>query len=72
MCVVCFNASAQDVFTSNRDKFVKEFQKLMNESTSINLNGFTKDKLEPILLESTRFSDAYFFKLVKTANFIRN
>ena len=70
MCVVCLNASAQDVFTSNRDKFVKEFQKLMNESTSINLNGFTKDKLEPILLESTRFSDAYFLKLVKTANFI--
>ena len=70
MCVVCFNTSAQDVFTSNRDKFVKEFQKLMKESTSINLNGFTKDKLEPILLESTRFSDAYFLKLVRTANFI--
>lgn len=62
-----YQLSAQ-TYSHDREKFVKEFQKQVNEFGSKETQDFVKDKLGPILLESSKFSDAYFTTMVNTCN----
>ncbi|MEX2485679.1 MAG: hypothetical protein WED10_13995 [Brumimicrobium sp.] len=55
-------------FSNDREKFVKEFDKLMRSSTSENLKPFIDDELAPLLLETDEFPDSYFERMVGTAN----
>lgn len=61
---------SQTTFSGDREKFIKEFQKLMNESTSEKLTPFIKEELAPMLLETSDFSDAYFNRMISTSNLI--
>lgn len=55
-------------FSNDREKFVKEFDKLMRESSSNDLKTFTQQQLGSLLLETEDFSENYFSKMVITAN----
>lgn len=54
--------------SNDREKFVKEFDKLMRESTSNDLKSFTQEQLGYFLLETQDFPEDYFSKMVITAN----
>jgi len=62
-----FQLSAQS-YSQDRDKFIKEYQKQVNEFGSKETQRFVKEELEPILLESSKFSDQYFTRMVNTCN----
>lgn len=64
---ISFTAFNQS-FPNARDKFVKEFPKLMSVSATNDDMDFIKKKLTPALIEGTMFSDTYFNKMVETAN----
>lgn len=53
---------------ADREKFVKELEKMLREGTSENLRSFTRDELGPMLLMSNDFPDDYFSKMVMTSN----
>jgi hypothetical protein len=59
--------SAQTL-SGDREKFVKEFDKLMKESTSNDLKSFTQGQLGYLLLETKDFPEDYFSRMVVTAN----
>ncbi len=61
------NVSAQ-TFSQNREKFVKEYQKQINEFGSKEMQSLVKDQLEPMLLEGSSFPDRYFTQMVNTCN----
>ncbi len=67
LTLLILDASAQ-TYENDRAKFVKEFQKQISEFGKGESKAFAKDKLEPLLLESTEFPDAYFTKMVATCN----
>jgi hypothetical protein len=58
---------AQELPT-DREKFVKEFDKLLRQSTSENLKPFISEKLGPLLLQGSDFPQDYYAKMVVTAN----
>jgi hypothetical protein len=60
--------SFSQTLSSDREKFVKEFDKLMRESTSNDLKSFTQGQLGFLLLETSDFPEDYFSKMVLTAN----
>ncbi|XOV68496.1 MAG: hypothetical protein ACFHU9_04820 [Fluviicola sp.] len=62
-----YQVSAQ-TFTPNREKFVKEYQKQVNEFGSKEMQAVVKDKLTPMLLETSDFPDRYFTNMVNTSN----
>ena len=64
-----FNSISQ-TFSDDREKFIKEFDKLMRSSTSNDLTPFIEGELTPILLETDKFPDDYFSKMVQTSNFL--
>lgn len=67
--IICVSTiSYSQVLSGDREKFVKEFDKLMRESTSNNLKSFTKDELGVMLLETSDFPDEYFSRMVMTSN----
>lgn len=55
-------------YPESRDKFVKEFQKIMSTYGKSEVSDFVKKELSPLLLESTDFPDAYFKRMVETCN----
>jgi hypothetical protein len=59
--------SLSQILSSDREKFVKEFDKLMKESASVDLKDFTQNELPTIIL-SSKLSDSNFSKIVSTAN----
>lgn len=60
--------SFSQILPGDREKFVKEFDKLMKESTSNDLKSFTQDQLGYLLLETSDFPEDYFSRMVITAN----
>ncbi|MDG0973791.1 MAG: hypothetical protein P8O07_06485 [Crocinitomicaceae bacterium] len=60
-------SSFSQVLSGDREKFVKEFDKLMKESTSFDLKEFTQNDL-PAIFISSKLSDSDFSKIVSTAN----
>jgi hypothetical protein len=55
-------------YEHDREKFVKEYQKQVNEFGSKEMREFVKDQLEPMLLESSEFPDAYFTTMINACN----
>lgn len=55
-------------FPSDREKFIKQFEKVMSTFIQREQKDFIKDEFEPMLIKTTDFSDAYFKKMVETCN----
>lgn len=55
-------------FPDDREKFVKEFEKSVNNFGKGEIKDFAKKELPEMLLESTEFSNEYFKKMVATCN----
>jgi hypothetical protein len=55
-------------YPNDREKFVKEFQKLMKDYETSETKVFIRDELPPLLLEGNSFSEEYFNKMVATCN----
>lgn len=68
--VVCLmsNMLMAQSFPNNREKFAKEFQRIMNEFGKSYTQDFSKKQLTPALIESTEFSDDNFNRMVTTCN----
>ena len=64
--------SAQQTYTNNREKFVKEFQKSLTEFGKGEFHDFAKKDLPAILLESSDFPENYFTKMVETCNLMES
>lgn len=57
-------------YSNNKEKFVKEFQKSLNEYGKGEFHDFAKKELPILLLETTDFPNDYFSKMVETCNLI--
>jgi hypothetical protein len=68
LLLVIAGQSFAQTFSKDREKFPKELEKAMKQSTSANLNDFTREKLYGLLNESNMMSDAYFERMVQTCN----
>lgn len=55
-------------FPNSRDKFVKEFERQLNEYGKGEFRDFAKQELPVLLLEGSSFSDEYFNRMVTTCN----
>lgn len=63
-----FQLTAQ-TFSPDREKFVKEYQKQVNEFGSREMQKLVKEKFGPMLIEGgTQFPDRYFTQMVSTCN----
>lgn len=58
----------QMTFSNSRDKFVREFDRSLNELGRSEFRDFTNKALPRLLLESSDFPDIYFTKMVETCN----
>lgn len=59
-------------YPNNREKFVKDFQRMMSESGTAQKAEFVKKELGPLLLQSTEFPESYFTKMVETCNLMES
>lgn len=59
---------AQDTYSNNREKFVKEFQKSLSDYGKGEFHDFAKNKLPVLLLETSDFPEEYFTRMVSTCN----
>lgn len=55
-------------FSNDRDKFVKEFEKMMKQQHPDNLKSFFKEEFGPLVTTSSDFPDFIFNRLVQTSN----
>lgn len=55
-------------FSNSREKFVKEFEKKLNEYGKGEFRDFAKKELPVLLLETSDFPDDYFGRMVETCN----
>jgi hypothetical protein len=62
---------AQTTFSEDREKFVKEFQKVLNDFGRGDYNDFSKKDLPATLLESQIISDVVFKRMVATCNLMQ-
>lgn len=65
--VLAFSSYGQN-FPSEREKFIKYFEKSLSQFIVKEQKDFIKDELEPMLLKTTDFSDSYFKRMVETCN----
>ncbi len=63
-----FNSYAQNTFSADREKFVKEFQKVLTDYGKGEYQDFAKKTLPLALLESQDFSEKTFTRMVETCN----
>lgn len=68
---VSFTSISQS-FPNTRDKFVKEYPKLVSNFATNEDMDFIKKQLTPAILEGKDFSDSYFNKMVETANLMES
>ncbi|MFN5912307.1 MAG: hypothetical protein ACK45H_13285, partial [Bacteroidota bacterium] len=66
--ILSFTGISQETYSTNREKFVKEFQKALTEYGKGEFHDFAKKDLPAILLESADFPENYFVKMVETCN----
>jgi len=59
---------AQQTYSNNREKFVKEFQKALTEFGRGEFHDFARKDLPALLLETSDFPENYFTKMVETCN----
>ncbi len=57
-------------YSNDRQKFVKEFHKALNDFGKGDFNQFIKDEFSPLLLESPDMSETMFTKMVTTCNLL--
>ncbi|MES2589412.1 MAG: hypothetical protein V4622_10560 [Bacteroidota bacterium] len=62
------NAVKAQNFPSDREKFIKQFEKVLSGFIVKEQKDFIKDEFEPMLIETKDFSDSYFKKMVETCN----
>lgn len=55
-------------FPNDREKFVKDFERIMRQNTSDDIRPFVREELMPLLLETSDFPDEYFERMVNTCN----
>ncbi|HLU88160.1 MAG TPA: hypothetical protein VKZ44_10420 [Taishania sp.] len=55
-------------YSTDRAKFVKEFQSALSSYSNNEHNKFIKEELSVLLLQGTDFPDNYFIKMVETCN----
>lgn len=67
LLLITANAWSQS-YPNTREKFVKEFQKKLNEYGRGEFKAFAREELPQLLLESSDFPDSYFNKMVETCN----
>lgn len=70
LCLVLLtsNAAWSQSFPTARDKFVKEFDRLLTEYGNGEFRDFAKKELPQLLLETSNFPDDYFNRMVATCN----
>ncbi len=68
LLVLAGSAWSQQVYSNNREKFVKEFQKSLSDYGKGEFHEFAKNTFPELLLESGTFPDDYFAKMVETCN----
>ena len=68
MLLVCSGSLWSQTYSNNREKFVKEFQKALNEYGKGEFHDFAKKEFPVLLLETSDFPDNYFAKMVETCN----
>jgi len=64
------NQAVAQSYSSNREKFVKEFQKNLSDYGKGDFHDFVKNDLPVLLLESNDFSDVVFTQMVATCNLL--
>tara|TARA_B110000285_G_scaffold40457_1_gene44254 strand:+ start:1726 stop:6309 length:4584 start_codon:yes stop_codon:yes gene_type:complete len=62
------NLSWGQSYSNNKEKFIKEFQKVLIEYGRGESRNFAKNELPALLLESNNFSSEYFSRMVETCN----
>lgn len=73
VCVMaCSFTSFSQTFSNNREKFVKEFQKSLTDFGKGEFHDFAKKQLPQMLLETSRFPENYFSKMVETCNLMES
>ena len=60
MLLVCSGSLWSQTYSNNREKFVKEFQKALNEYGKGEFHDFAKKEFPVLLLETSDFPDNYF------------
>ncbi|NVK66451.1 MAG: hypothetical protein HWE22_17800 [Flavobacteriales bacterium] len=68
MIVLSTNWGWSQSFPSSREKFVKEFEKQLNEYGKGDFRDFAKDEFPNLLLETSDVPDEYFNRMVQTCN----
>lgn len=58
------SVQAQDV--KQREKFIKDFEKILSTFAQKEQKDFIKDELTPLLVKSGKFTDDYFFEMAAT------
>ena len=66
--MLCSANGWTQTYSANREKFVKEFQKVLSEYGGGDYMDFAKKELPVLLLETTDFPENYFTKMVETCN----
>lgn len=68
ICTLTFQTLWSQTFENNREKFLKDFDKLISSNTSNNLSNFIDNQLTPMIAQQGQFPDDYFERMVGTAN----
>lgn len=68
ICFSIYTSFAQNSFSTDREKFVKEFQKILTEYGKGEYQDFAKKTLPLSLLETQDFSEKTFSRMVETCN----
>ena len=66
--VSCVYVGLGQSYSNNREKFVKEFQKVLSDYGKGEFHDFAKKELPLMLLEGSSFPNDYFTKMVETCN----
>lgn len=66
--VLSVQVSWSQTFKNDREKFIKDFDKLMRSSTSTDLSDFIDTKLTPMIANPGNFPDDYFERMISTSN----
>lgn len=66
--ISCVFSGFGQSYPNDREKFVKEFQRVLNEYGKGEFHDFAKKELPVMLLEGTSFPNDYFSKMVETCN----
>lgn len=62
--LTCFSLRAQDI--KQREKFIKDFEKILSTFAQKEHKDFIKDELTPLLVKSGKFSEDYFDEMTAT------